>query len=107
MTASRRTFLKQISVLSLGAGFGSVAFGSDGAAALPRSTPEAEGVDPAGILAFLDAVGHSKHELHSLMMLRHGKVVAEGTPTDIVSKSQDSSLEDVFIKIARTGDIEE
>jgi ABC-2 type transport system ATP-binding protein len=42
-----------------------------------------------------------------VIFLHKGKVVAEGTPTDIVSKSQDSSLEDVFIKIARTGDIEE
>jgi CubicO group peptidase (beta-lactamase class C family) len=45
---------------------------------LPRSTPEAEGVSSVGILAFLDSVAGSKHEFHSIMILRHGKVVAEG-----------------------------
>lgn len=38
-----------------------------------------QGVDPAGILAFLDAVDADPNvELHGLMVLRHGNVVAEG-----------------------------
>src|SRR5580693_5883897 len=45
---------------------------------LPRSTPEAEGVSSAGILRFIEAVEKSKNELHSFMILRHGKVIAEG-----------------------------
>lgn len=45
---------------------------------LPRSNPLAEQVDPAGILAMLDAVESSGLELHSLMIARHGKVIAEG-----------------------------
>ena len=45
---------------------------------LPRSTPEAEGVSSAGILKFINAVEASKNELHSFMILRHGKVIAEG-----------------------------
>jgi len=45
---------------------------------LPHSTPEAEGVEASGITAFLDAVAQSKHEFHSFMLLRHGKVIAEG-----------------------------
>ena len=45
---------------------------------LPRSTPEAEGVSSQHILNFLDAATTSDHEYHSLMILRHGKVVAEG-----------------------------
>jgi CubicO group peptidase (beta-lactamase class C family) len=45
---------------------------------LPRSTPEAEGVSSRGILDFLGAVAASRHELHSFMFLRHGKVIAEG-----------------------------
>jgi CubicO group peptidase (beta-lactamase class C family) len=45
--------------------------------ALPRSTPHAEKVDPAGIKAYFEAVKQSGQELHSLMVLRHGKVVAE------------------------------
>ena len=46
---------------------------------LPRSTPEAEGVDSEGIIAFLKAAEKKeKHEFHSFMFLRHGKVIAEG-----------------------------
>lgn len=44
---------------------------------LPRSTPEAEGVSSQGILDFLDAANKSKHEFHSFMLIRHGKVVSE------------------------------
>ena len=45
---------------------------------LPRSTPENEGVSSKGIVDFLDAIANSKHEMHSIMILRHGKVIAEG-----------------------------
>lgn len=38
-----------------------------------------QGVDPAGVLAFVDAVDADPNvELHGLMVLRHGHVVAEG-----------------------------
>jgi CubicO group peptidase (beta-lactamase class C family) len=47
--------------------------------ALPRSSPESQGVDPAGILAFLDTLESAADiEMHSLMIIRHGQVVAEG-----------------------------
>jgi CubicO group peptidase (beta-lactamase class C family) len=47
--------------------------------ALPRSTPADQEVDPAAILSFLDAVEkHPDIEMHSLMVVRHGRVVAEG-----------------------------
>jgi CubicO group peptidase (beta-lactamase class C family) len=45
---------------------------------LPRSTPEEQGVSSKGIIDFLDAISKSKHEMHSIMILRHGKVIAEG-----------------------------
>ena len=45
---------------------------------LPRSTPEAEGVSSADILKFINASEKSKNELHSFMILRHGRVIAEG-----------------------------
>jgi CubicO group peptidase (beta-lactamase class C family) len=65
---------------------------------LPRSTPEAEGLSSAGVLALVEALDSgSVGEIHSMMLLRHGKVVAEGwwapyAPEDIhvlysVSKS--------------------
>ena len=48
-------------------------------AALPRSLPADEHVDPAAVLATVDAIdGDPAVELHSLMVLRHGRVVAEG-----------------------------
>ncbi|WP_430378728.1 serine hydrolase domain-containing protein [Streptomyces sp. B1-3] len=46
---------------------------------LPPSTPAAQGVDAAGVQAFLDALeSDPRIEPHSLMLLRHGKVVASG-----------------------------
>jgi CubicO group peptidase (beta-lactamase class C family) len=81
---SRRTFLKQ-------AGLGTAWLGlipllpgcrttraTAGSNKLPRSAPEAEGVSSASVVAFLDAVAQSKHELHSFIFVRHGRVIAEG-----------------------------
>src|SRR5580692_7613612 len=49
------------------------------AGSLPRSTSADQQVDPAAILRFLDAVDdHPDVEMHSLMVVRHGHVVAEG-----------------------------
>ncbi len=46
---------------------------------LPRSTPADQGVDPAAILSFLDTLDERPDiEMHSLMVVRHGQVVAEG-----------------------------
>jgi len=84
MTFNRRTFLRQVGVGAAGLGLLSFVPGcrttprAAVANKLPRSTPEAEGVSTAGILAFLEAVRRSKHELHSFMLVRHGRVVAEG-----------------------------
>jgi CubicO group peptidase (beta-lactamase class C family) len=45
---------------------------------LPRSTPEAEGVSSEALIIFLDSVAAGSHEFHSIMIVRHGKVIAEG-----------------------------
>ena len=45
---------------------------------LPRSTPEAQGVSSSAILAFIEAADERIDSLHSVMLLRHGYVVAEG-----------------------------
>jgi CubicO group peptidase (beta-lactamase class C family) len=45
---------------------------------LPRSAPELQGIPSAAILAFVKAAQKSIKSLHSFMLLRHGKVVAEG-----------------------------
>jgi len=84
MTMDRRTFLKQLGYGVAGTGLLSLVPGCRttgpalNANSLPRSTPEAQGVSSAGILAFLDAIASSTHELHSFMLVRHGRVVAEG-----------------------------
>jgi CubicO group peptidase (beta-lactamase class C family) len=47
---------------------------------LPRSTPEAEGISSRDIRAFITTLDadESKYSVHSFMLVRHGKVVAEG-----------------------------
>jgi ABC-2 type transport system ATP-binding protein len=40
-----------------------------------------------------------------VIFLHKGRIVCEGTPSEIVARSSSSSLEDVFIKIARDGEI--
>lgn len=45
---------------------------------LPRSTPEAEGIDPALLNRFYhDLTASSRVDVHHLMVLRHGKVIGE------------------------------
>jgi CubicO group peptidase (beta-lactamase class C family) len=84
MNLNRRSFLRRVGGAAAGLGAASWTSGCAGlarpatAAGLPRSTPEAEGLPSAAILAFLDAAHEGGHELHSLMIVRHGRVVAEG-----------------------------
>ncbi|XSG77336.1 serine hydrolase domain-containing protein [Herpetosiphon llansteffanensis] len=44
---------------------------------LPRTTPEQQGIASAGLLRFIEALDSQIHDLHSVMLLRHGAVVAE------------------------------
>jgi CubicO group peptidase (beta-lactamase class C family) len=66
--------MKAVSVMAL------VVFGSLTCcgAELPRSNPEAKGVASSAILAFVEAADKNIDSLHSLMLVRHGHVVAEG-----------------------------
>jgi CubicO group peptidase (beta-lactamase class C family) len=83
MTVTRREFLQKAGLGALQLGlvsyFANYAV-ADGLklAQLPRSSPELQGVKSAGILNFINAVETKKLNLHSLMILRHGKVLAEG-----------------------------
>ncbi len=45
---------------------------------LPRSTPEAQGISSAGLLKLVNTLEQKVDHLHSIMIVRHGKVVAEG-----------------------------
>ncbi len=44
----------------------------------PRSAPEAQGITSTTILAFVEEAEQKLDALHSFMLVRHGKVVAEG-----------------------------
>ena len=84
MNRNRRAFLKELSFATAGLGLLSFVPGcrtptvTRRLSGLSRSIPEAQGVSSEGIQAFLDAIAQSKHEFHSLMLVRHGAVVAEG-----------------------------
>ncbi|MCF7786174.1 MAG: beta-lactamase family protein [Prosthecobacter sp.] len=77
MPPSRRSFLRTASLAPFSLWIPRV-FAEETALQLARSTPEAQGVSAKGILDFIDAIEREKIELHSFMMLRHGKVIAEG-----------------------------
>ena len=47
-------------------------------AELPRSTPEQQGIDSAAVADFVEALDTEIEDVHGLMVLRHGHVVAEG-----------------------------
>ncbi len=83
MKTQRRTFVKQLGLGAaglalLGAFPGCATSARSSRGRLPRSTPEEQGVSSESILGFLDAAAASRHEFHSVMVARHGHVVAEG-----------------------------
>lgn len=65
-----KTFLLGVCLMSCG----SIGF----AAGLPRSSPEAQGVSSSGLRAFVEAADKDIEVMNSLMLVRHGHVVAEG-----------------------------
>ncbi|MEM1094864.1 MAG: serine hydrolase [Bacteroidota bacterium] len=56
----------------------------DTSQALPRSTPEAEGIASSALLTFVEALDTQVDAMHSVMLVRNGQVIAEGwwTPYD-------------------------
>jgi CubicO group peptidase (beta-lactamase class C family) len=46
--------------------------------ALPRSSPESQGVSSAALLDFVETADREIDAMHSVMILRHGHVIAEG-----------------------------
>ena len=48
---------------------------------LPRTSPEAVGIKSEQVMAFFDSLlAHPKTEIHSVIVMRHGKVVGEMYP---------------------------
>ena len=45
---------------------------------LPTGSPSAQGIDARGVLALVDALETDGHDPHSLVLARHGHVVARG-----------------------------
>ncbi len=75
---SRRSVLKSLVVGSAAYVLGDLPGEAAGRGRLPRTSPEAAGIDPAAVLAFIEGVEQKVGGLHSMMLLRHGKVAAEG-----------------------------
>ncbi len=106
--SNRRVFIKQAGAGALGLGFLNwfPSFSQynyhKAANALPRSTPEAQGVSSASLRKFLQEVADSKQEFHSLMIVRHGHVIAEGwwSPYSPNLKQQLYSLSKSFTSTA-------
>jgi len=48
------------------------------ASPLPRSAPEAQGVSSTALLEFVNALDQQIEGMHSVMVVRHGHVIAEG-----------------------------
>ncbi len=93
--SERRVFLKQLGLNTAGLlllpafpGFRPIVDGANSflngpgpfpsSGPLPRSTPEQQGISSAAIREFLAAINASGQEFHSIMIIRHGHVVAEG-----------------------------
>jgi len=45
---------------------------------LPRSTPEEQGISSSAVLDFVNTLDQQMDGMHSVMVVRHGKVIAEG-----------------------------
>ncbi|HKP16571.1 MAG TPA: serine hydrolase, partial [Gemmatimonadaceae bacterium] len=55
-----------------------IAYRAPAQSALPRSTPEAQGISSAAIQSFVQAADTGIDGMNSFMLVRHGRVVAEG-----------------------------
>src|SRR3954467_555897 len=71
--------MKTLTAVALVALAGTAGYAAEPASpALPRSSPEAQGISSSAILAFIEAADKDLDSLHSFMLLRRGRVVAEG-----------------------------
>jgi CubicO group peptidase (beta-lactamase class C family) len=71
----KRTRLGSIGIVFL---FATLPQARAAGAPLPRSTPEAEGISTQAIVEFVEAADKNVSTFDSFMILRHGKVIAEG-----------------------------
>ena len=77
-TFSRRLVWSLVLAAVVCGGWLAVMRAAEPAPALPRSAPEAQGVSSAKLLEFVEAADQQLDAMHSVMVIRHGQVVAEG-----------------------------
>lgn len=103
---NRRVFIKDAGLLTMGLGLLPSLFSYSETLnkpfSFPRSTPEMQGIDSAGISKLLEAIKQSGQEFHSLMILRHGQVVAEAwwAPYSVEHRQQIYSMSKSFTSTA-------
>src|SRR5438034_1855160 len=70
--------------------------------ALPRTTPEAQGVSSAAMIEFVNSLDQQIEGMHSVMVVRHGQVIAEGwwSPYDAEHNQMLYSLSKSFTSTA-------
>ena len=83
MNLNRRDFLQQLGFGALGLTIATTLPTTGWAiptktGKLPRSLPETQGVSPGGLLDFVNTIESQKLNVHSVMVMKHGQVVAEG-----------------------------
>jgi len=82
MSLPRRTFIKNTAIgvagLSLSGLVSQSIFAAPTVYTFPHSLPETEGIDSSAILQFINVAEKNNLGLHSLMVLRNGKIVAQG-----------------------------
>lgn len=84
MNSSRRNFIRTTGMSAIGIGLlPAIARIQDigyfpSPVLLPRMSPESQGISSAAIRQFIAAAKTSGVDWHSFMLLRHGKVIAEG-----------------------------
>jgi CubicO group peptidase (beta-lactamase class C family) len=90
--------MRTLTLIALVALGGSPAVAGD----LPRSSPEAQGVSSAAVLEFVAAADRGIESMNSVMLVRHGYVVAEGwwSPYDAESPHSLYSLSKSFTSTA-------
>ncbi len=82
MMKVKSVFLRAFSTILLGCAFltgysQAVPYSGSFKDGLPRSTPEEQGVPSETIAAFFEKIEEKGYDVHGLMMIRHGKVIAE------------------------------
>lgn len=106
-SVSRRAVLAGLMAAPLARAVGWTSSSPLASQALPRATPESQGVSSAGILSLVEALDRMEH-VHGLVVLRHGAVIAEGwwspydagTPHELYSLSKSFTATAVGLAVA-------